>query len=484
MKVCLLTPPSGFLLDERVFPSLGILKVGASLKANGHQVDHLDLAGVSNYLEVIASYLAPSTTPSSDCFALTATTPQMPAAVKIAALLRSHGAKTILGGPHVTLVNAARRAHNASSRSLAAWDTLSSVCDVLVAGDGEEAILQAIQMKQGLVDADNPQSPLWLTSQKFTESPWPDRSLIDVESYKYSIDGKDALHLVAQLGCPFGCGFCGGRSSNMLRRIRLRDIPSVTAEIEHLHNTYSKVGFMLNDDELNVNKQCVPLMTAIADLAKRHNTEFRLRGFVKAELFTDEQAAAMYRAGFRWLLCGFEGGHPKILRNINKKSTVEDNSRMMAIARRHGLKVKALMSIGHPGESEETVLAVRDWLIQERVDDFDVTVITTYPGTPYYDEAVDLSGGVWRYSIHGDGLFMEDADFTKDAQYYKGRVGDYKSFVWTEAVSQKRLVELRDQVEDEVRTKLKIPFYQTGSSMRYEASMGMLPGHILRSANQ
>jgi anaerobic magnesium-protoporphyrin IX monomethyl ester cyclase len=479
MKVCLITPPSPFLLDQRVFPSLGILKVGASLKLNGHQVDHLDLSGVSNYLDTVTAYLASPN--RAGTFALTATTPQMPAAVMIGERIREYGAKSILGGPHVTLVAAARRV-SGSSRIETAWDKIADTFDVLVAGDGEESILAAIQMGRGFVNADDPKSGMWLTSKKFTESPWPDRGLIDVESYKYSIEGEGALHLVAQLGCPFGCGFCGGRSSNMLRRVRLRDTGNVVAEIESLYLTYGLRGFMLNDDELNVNRECVPLMHAIAALGEKYGVEWKLRGFVKAELFTDEQAAAMYRAGFRWLLCGFEGAHPRVLKNIQKRATVEDNSRMLEIARRHGIKVKALMSVGHPGESEESVLAVRDWLIRERVEDFDVTVITTYPGTPYYDSAVDMGGGVWRYTINGDNLYMEDADFTTEAQYYKGTPGSYKSYVWTDHLSQKDLVRLRDQVEDQVRKELNLPFYATGSSVRYEASMGQLPGHILRQS--
>jgi len=32
-SVCLITPPSAFLLDERVFVSLGTLKVASSLEA-------------------------------------------------------------------------------------------------------------------------------------------------------------------------------------------------------------------------------------------------------------------------------------------------------------------------------------------------------------------------------------------------------------------------------------------------------------------
>jgi anaerobic magnesium-protoporphyrin IX monomethyl ester cyclase len=42
-------PPSLFLLDERVFMSLGILKVAAVLEREGITVELLDLSGVKNY---------------------------------------------------------------------------------------------------------------------------------------------------------------------------------------------------------------------------------------------------------------------------------------------------------------------------------------------------------------------------------------------------------------------------------------------------
>jgi hypothetical protein len=55
--VCLITPPSPFLLDERVFLSLGILRVAASLEAAGVAIEHLDLSGVTNYEDAIRDYL-------------------------------------------------------------------------------------------------------------------------------------------------------------------------------------------------------------------------------------------------------------------------------------------------------------------------------------------------------------------------------------------------------------------------------------------
>ena len=104
--VCLITPPSSFLLDERVFVSLGILKVAASLEARNYPVNFLDLSGVENYLAALSRYIA-------DCadvaVGITATTPQLPAVMKIARAIRDlrPDLKLILGGPHVTLAYSA-----------------------------------------------------------------------------------------------------------------------------------------------------------------------------------------------------------------------------------------------------------------------------------------------------------------------------------------------------------------------------------------
>src|SRR2546427_5631473 len=105
-RVCLITPPSIFLLDERVFMTLGILKVAAVLEQAGLEVEMLDLSGVENYEEVVRDHVRTS---GVTCYGLTATTPQMPAATKIYRTIRALNpkARIILGGPHVTLIHAA-----------------------------------------------------------------------------------------------------------------------------------------------------------------------------------------------------------------------------------------------------------------------------------------------------------------------------------------------------------------------------------------
>ena len=490
-KICLIIPPSPFLMDERVFMSLGILKVAAVLEQSGTKVEMLDLSGIKNFSEVVSDYI--KTRKDVHCFGLTSTTPQLPSVTKITETIRSirNDAKIILGGPHITLVNAAHKREKQKGikgRAMKAMDNLIRMFDILIAGDGEKAIFLALNKKVSkIVDADDKNSPLFLDEQSLNELPFPARHLIDIDSYNYSIEGIPALSLISQLGCPFGCGFCGGRESPMLRKIRMRTTENIVEEMIHLYKATGRRGFMFYDDELNVNKKMLSLMNSLAKAQKKLGVEWRLRGFIKSELFTDEQAEAMSEAGFRWILAGFESGSPQILKAINKKATREENTRCAEIAKRHGLKVKALMSIGHPGENIDTLLETKKWLLETQPEDFDVTIITCYPGTPYYDLAVPDKNftGVWKYTCPtGDNLYQTEVDYTTTSDYYKGSPdGGYCAYIFTDALSSEDLVRERDKLERDIRSNLKIPFNRATPAIQYEHSMGQFeqfPRNILR----
>jgi hypothetical protein len=150
------------------------------------------------------------------------------------------------------------------------------------------------------------------------------------------------------------------------------------------------------------------------------------------------------------------------------------------------------MSVGHPGESEATVDAVAKWLIEMEVEDFDCTIITTYPGTPYFDLSVphETVPGAWTYTAKtGDRLHSREVDFSTTSDYYKGAPGTYSAYVFTDYLSSERLIELRDATEAEVRAKLGIPFNPARGALLYEHSMGQglnqqttLPSNILRTS--
>jgi anaerobic magnesium-protoporphyrin IX monomethyl ester cyclase len=133
------------------------------------------------------------------------------------------------------------------------------------------------------------------------------------------------------------------------------------------------------------------------------------------------------------------------------------------------------MSLGHPGESQITVDDTREWLLQVKPDDFDVTIITIYPGTPYFDDSVCVNGrDIYAYTApNGDQLFSVHTDHLRDVNFYKGVPGAYQSFVWTDDLSRHAIVEARDAVERDVRTALKIPWPTAPAALQLEHSMGM-----------
>lgn len=441
MRVCLIIPPSAFLLDDRVFTSLGILRVAAVLEQQGVQVDLLDLSGNKDYVQEIEAYQG------AEIFGITATTPQLPNAVALGRLLRKRG-KVILGGAHASLVNAA--AKKIGGRATTALNLLLSDFDVVVAGDGEEAIWPALT-GNGLIDADIPKDALFLTNKRLNELPFPARHLVDLKSYHFKIDGEPTTSLIAQLGCPFGCGFCGGRNTSFLRQIRTRTSENIVEEMRQVYHAYGYKGFMFHDDELNVNKNVVDLMHKIAALQDELGVEFKCRGFIKAELFTDQIASAMSMANFKGILVGFESGSPRILKNIKKRATQDDNSRCWELALKHGLWVKALMSLGHPGESYETIEETKAWLRKmpaENREDLDFTIIAVYPGTSYYDEAVETSEG-WTYTVNGDRLHSQEIDCRTVTNYYKGAPDAYNSFIHTDYLTSHDLIVLRYEAEKE-----------------------------------
>lgn len=476
LKICLIIPPSPFLLDEKVFMSLGILKIAAVLKQK-HSVDVLDLSGDKSYIDTVENYITKN---SINIFGITATTPQLPNVVLINQLIKKYNIPVILGGPHVTLINSAykkEKSKNYIGRATKAMKKIISEFDRVVCGDGELAIFKSLEGNK-YVDADNVKSDLFLKDVTFDSLPFPARELIDVDSYKFSINNQKGLSLIGQLGCPFNCGFCSGRNSPTFRKIRTRSVDNIIDEIDHLYKKYSVRAFMFYDDELNVGPSIYELLKKLIQYQKENNVEFLFRGCIKSELFNETQAELMSKAGFKKLLVGFESGSDRILKNINKKATKEENTRCINIAKKYKIGVKALMSIGHPGESKQTIKETYDWLLSVKPDEFDVTIITVIPGSKYYDESVMIEDQIWKYTVNGDNLYSIEVDNFTQFEYYKGIPGNYKSFVYTDDLSREKLVEYRDWMEEVVTKKLKINKITNTNTTFYEHSMGQMPNFV------
>lgn len=463
MKVLLIDSPSPFLLDARVFPSLGILQVAAVLEENGHDVRVLDLNGIEDYIAEVRRALIME---KWSCVGISCTTPQFPSTVRILREIRQHdpSLRVIVGGPHATV--------------------MPESCldfDCVVQGDGELAILDAIQPSaQKILDfASN-------TTKGQLRWHWPARHLIDMDSYKYSLMGIKGTSMLWSMGCSYGCLYCGGRLSPFYRRVRSRSTSDVVKEIEYLQDKYGISAVMAFDDEVNLqNEPLIELCQALKPL------KIKWRAFVKANLYNDIQADAMSEAGCVEACTGVEASDDRILAIMEKKTTRQINTRFVELSHKHGMRAKAFLSLGHPGENYATAVDRKDWLVEAKPDDFDLTIVSVYPGTPLWAErerigVTDDGKAVCKYvkrsrnpKENGATLYFEEVNYAESWAWYKGIPGQYVSHVWTPDLSKEDLVRLRDQIEDDVRMALSIPYpgrysgdHLTGQD-NYEHSYGM-----------
>src|SRR3990167_3453610 len=467
MKIALFNPPSPFLLDDLVFPPLGVLQVAAALENAGHDVCVTDLGGKSNYKEATRDVAKLK----FDAYGITTTTQQFPMAIDIYNVIREEdpGKKIIVGGPHPTVMPSS-----------------CSMFDVIVLGDGEDAVLEALQTDAPkLIDR---ASTVVKGTLKYI---LPARHLIDLNAYKYTLYGIKGTSVLTEAGCPFNCSFCCGRSTNFYRRVRTRNPDEFVEELVHLRERYGIGAAMDFSDEINLLTE--PLLTLCKKIKP---LKMKFRAFVKANIFDDRQAEAMAEAGFVELNTGVESGDDRILGVIDKKTTRVINKNFVDLCKKYGMRSKAFMSLSQAGETYESAMNSQEWLLWAKPDDFDITIVSVYPATPYWDnrEAVGINEQgqrICRYKkkskiAQEDGatLFFEEVDYTKEFAWYKGRPGEYISHTWTPDLSKGDLTKLRDSIEDRVRKELGIPYPKrysgdflhegnmlTGSSM-YDSSMG------------
>lgn len=436
MKVTLVTPPSPYLLDDRSLPWLGPLWVAACLRERGHQVRVLDLAGNPNFVQAArddASQLG------ADCYGITATAPDYHLALQIRAAINgtNPGQRIILGGAHATTDPVG---------------CLADGWDAVVAGDGFLAAERALT-EDGIISASRRGEII----EELDSLPYPARDLVRLDSYDFRVCGERATSFMTQFGCPMACSFCCGRDLFVYRKLRAMSPRRIIAEMDHVRAEWPSFrAAMLYDDEVNIPpKRAIELCEALA----AHPVKWILRGFIKAELFTDAVASAMAEAGFAEVLTGVESGSDRILKRIKKNTTFEVNMDARRRAKRYGIAFKASTMVGLPTETIEDVMDTKRWLLEARPDSFDVTIFQPMLGSPIAD----------RPEQEGQGLFFEGPTMLP----YKTTPGQYQARTRTETLSADDLVRLRDEIDRDVRQALGMP--ALSRSEIYDASMGQRP---------
>lgn len=397
-RVALIIPDSPFLIEPRTFPMLGPLYLSAALKRADYKVEVLDLTGGGELPDIDA-----------DVVGITATTPQFPEAVKLLGEIkaRNPAQRVTIGGPHATVLPA---------------ECAEAGFDQVVVSEGEQAIIKAINCPYDRFVA-------WEQIADLDTIAFPDREAIDIDGYLYYLDGSRTTNMVTSRGCPYNCAFCCHAPWG--RGVRYRSAKNVLDEARLL-KTMGFGGLMFYDDELLMNmERDQEIFIGLGRLGMVY------RLFTRANLIDRKRASLLSRTGCVEVLIGCESGSDRILKNINKGTTREMNLKAIEALRQAGVRVKAALIVGLPGESWESVEETASFVEAAEPDDVDFTVLVVFPGCEIYRDP-------GRYDI----------SFNSSYDPYKTIPGQYKSGVSTSHMSAEGIVQARDMLERRFKPKL------------------------------
>jgi len=237
----------------------------------------------------------------------------------------------------------------------------------IVKGEGEQALNHIIH--------DNP-------NEKIIQFP----NIENLDSLNYPERGRctEVAPIFTSRGCPYSCNFCA--SSVFWGKVRFHSAEYFISEVEYILNKYPHVNTLYIYDDLFIAHKSRFNKIYEIWMSKNFNKRLKLRSFVAARALTFEIAKKMKEMGFFQIRFGAESGSDRILEILNKGATVEDNQRVVDIAKSLRLPVRASFMYDTPTETEEDKQMTLDFIKRNKLSVQGWYKFEPFPGTKFYDE--------------------------------------------------------------------------------------------------
>jgi len=406
-RVILVYPTTGMdVFGINVGLPLSCLYIGTVLQQAGYDVSIVDERVTADFEEdVEAAVLAGPRPLFVGISSMTGT--QIRGGLRAARVVRqvAPDVPLVWGGVHPTLCPDSTLKH--------------PLCDIVVRGEGE---ITAVELADRLLGEDDLSrvaglgfkrdgEAVWTASRPLIENldaiPRPDYDLIPMEHYftRAPSTGEAQLQLVTSRGCPFDCEFCYNQKFNE-RRFRYHSSERVVSDIKYLVQRFGVNALFIEDDYFfghpkRVEDICDRLIEAKLDLLIQ--VPCRIDYLYRR---SPEMLEKLYRAGFRELWIGVESGSEQRLKEIMKRTTLEQVREVNRLLAGSNVYAKYGFMAGFPNEDREETLQTVDFMFELLRENPNagvapVAVYTPYPGTTLYDKARLIYGAKFPDTLEG-----------------------------------------------------------------------------------
>jgi len=394
----LLVHPLGYKMESagqdvsriaNIMPPLGLASIAAYLKKEHMDADIVDCYAKPFSDRFIKEYL---TEEMPSCIGFSCTTSSFLDGVRIATLAKSilPGIKTVFGGPHVSALK---------TKILADFPEV----DFAVIGEGEETLKELLacggeidmaSSLHGLIYRDRGGNPLFngyrAKSIELDTLPFPCYEKLDGYPHAYQLPIFNYPRVpnsscISSRGCPYACSYCD-------RSVFRNSFRYNSAEYLYEHLKYLKDRFHIRhinfyDDQFTFNRKRVE---AFARLMIDRPLGMTFNCAARAEHIDLDLARMMREAGCWMISLGVETGDEDLLAQHRKNPDLEMLAEKIRLIHKARIRVKALLMMGLPGETESSIKKSMDYVFSLPIDDMNVSKFTPFPGTPLYEKAHEL----------------------------------------------------------------------------------------------
>lgn len=366
-----------------IMPPLGLASISAYLSAHGLENDIIDCYAHPDSDELIRNYLKQKHPPF---IGFSCTTSSFLDGERLARLAKEiqPTIKTVFGGVHVSALN---------TNVLTDYESV----DYTIIGEGEETLRELLSTSfdelakvEGLIfrNADNiphftgrRKTLLDLDALPFPAydklSGYPDAYSLPIFNYPKVPNGS----CLSSRGCPYACSYCD--RSVFHRTFRYNSADYLYRHLLFLKEKYNLKHLNFYDDQFTFNRQRVVEFCHMI-IEKPLGMTFNCAA--RAEHLDAELLALMKKAGCWMISLGIETGDENLLAMHRQNPDLQMMREKIALIKAAGIRVKGLLMMGLPGETETSIRRSQEYVYSLPLDDFNLAKFTPFPGSPIYNQ--------------------------------------------------------------------------------------------------
>ncbi len=292
----------------------------------------------------------------TDVVAITVETFTARRAYEISKEFRRRGVPVVMGGMHAMLLP----------------EELEEHCDAVIIGDAEpvwETVME--DCRKG-------------TLKKRYEVVQPTCPQMNVITRRDIFEGKGYLPITLlqfSRGCSHKCNFCAS-SVYFKAHHYCRPVEDVVKEIKAQKR---KLLFFVDDNIVCNHEKAKELFRALIPLKVRWVSQGSMDMLKDKELMK-----LMVKSGCLGLVIGFESISPDCISEMNKYTNQKSSGTMyeqeIKELRQWGLQTWAAFTVGHDGDTVESIRATCDFAIRNKFTFAAFNILMPYPNTPLYEK--------------------------------------------------------------------------------------------------